>query len=368
MMPLPPRARAAARLGAVVRKLSVGVLVASLSLVATLGLLEAFLRAIDYPPASFSPWVRAVDTAYAYAARLSTRMRRDPEYDIRFETNALGLRDDEIVATGGRYRILLLGDSFTSGYGVERGALFADLLERELDVDVVNAGVGGYEIVHQIYYYAGRGAALEPDLVVYALYLGNDICRNHEWLETPEGLRSRDRPYPVRAKREVKLVRLLGAARYARREAGARSAGPWHPFDDYLALCAKQLDAKALADYRTARELLTRLRDTVVASGAEFVVALFSYRTTIEPAAREAFESGENAAAYDLDRPERELLAILGDAGIDTINLNDALRTYHGGSRDRPPLYFEVDGHFNERGHAVVADALAAALRARVRR
>ncbi len=106
----------------------------------------------------------------------------------------------------------------------------------------------------------------------------------------------------------------------------------------------------------------------MVESGAGFVVAVFSFRTAIDPVARTAFERRPEAAGYDLDRPEREMLDVLERAGIETINLNDALRAYYREAASPLPLYFEMDGHFNERGHAVVADALAESLGARLGR
>ena len=41
------------------------------------------------------------------------------EYDVEFATNRLGLRNDEVGPKRG-FRVLLLGDSFTCGYGVRR--------------------------------------------------------------------------------------------------------------------------------------------------------------------------------------------------------------------------------------------------------
>jgi hypothetical protein len=52
--------------------------------------------------------------------------------------------------------------------------------------------------------------------------------------------------------------------------------------------------------------------------------------------------------------------AALEEQGIDHLDLSLALRDAAG---DGVPLYFEVDGHPNERGYAVIADAVIALLR-----
>ena len=129
-----------------------GLIAVSISVALALGLAEAILQLVNLPAAEFSPWIRAEDTAYRHAAGLSTRMRRAPEYDVLFETNQAGLRDDEIDENHDGMRIVLLGDSFTSGYGVERGDLFADLLEHRLQtdggstIDVINAPASSFLI------------------------------------------------------------------------------------------------------------------------------------------------------------------------------------------------------------------------------
>jgi hypothetical protein len=326
---------------------------------------EFSLRALDYPPSSFSPWVRDADTAYRYASNLRTRMSRPPEYDVAFATNSVGLRDDEIGTKSGP-RVLLIGDSFTSGYGVERSQTVASLLEKRLEVDVVNAGVGGYELVHQVHYFESRGYELDADLVVLLLYLGNDLSRNGEWRETEDGgLASLTRTYPTRASAEFKLTKLYKQMRYSQRLDQAARA-PWQPFDDYLALCERELGKEAQSAYESSRQHLGRLRDAVEASGAEFLVAMFSYRTTVEPQALADLEAEVRGFSerYDLDLPAREIDAYLSGAEIEHLDLVPDLRRRYA---DRGELlYFPVDGHFTEEGNLAVAELLEAPLRSRL--
>ena len=74
------------------------------------------------------------------------------EWDINFSVNSLGLRDYEYSLKKPKsvFRILMLGDSFTEGYGVELEETFSKLVEKKLNTDkkekfeVINAGVTGY--------------------------------------------------------------------------------------------------------------------------------------------------------------------------------------------------------------------------------
>jgi len=216
----------------------------SLSLAAALalGLAEATLEAIDFPPDAFSPWVRRHDTGFGYAPSFHTRMRRPGEYDVAFDTNSNGFRDDEIGPKHG-VRIVLLGDSFASGYGVERSQTFADLLEAKLGVDVVNTAVGGYEIIHQVRFFESRGGALQADLVLYALYLGNDLSRNNEWETAADGtLTSPKHSFPVRAAHAIKLQTLYRQVRYAARMQEEKARGEWEPWPDYLLSAERESD------------------------------------------------------------------------------------------------------------------------------
>jgi hypothetical protein len=61
----------------------------------------------------------------------------------------------------------LLGDSFAMGDGVERGELFADVLENLLPkTEVVNLGVSGYGTDQELLTYLRRGRQYRPDVVL----------------------------------------------------------------------------------------------------------------------------------------------------------------------------------------------------------
>ena len=71
-----------------------------------------------------------------------------PDSTTFVKINSKGLRDKEYQydKQRGVFRILVLGDSFTWGYGVELKEIFTERLENMLgkNVEVLNAGVTGY--------------------------------------------------------------------------------------------------------------------------------------------------------------------------------------------------------------------------------
>ena len=106
-----------------------------------------------------------------------------PQFRTFVRINENGLRDrghsyerqDDIE------RILVLGDSFAWGYGVEESERFSQLLEKSLDVEVINAGVSGYSTDQELLWYRNEGIKYETDLVILVI-AGNDVGDNDRQL------------------------------------------------------------------------------------------------------------------------------------------------------------------------------------------
>jgi len=98
-------------------------------------------------------------------------------------TSSQGLFDHEIgPKEPGEFRILMLGDSFTAGHGVQSECSIPKMLERTLrkampaaPLSVVNAGVGGYAPWQERGFLNRTGFVFEPDLVILQLYPANDV-------------------------------------------------------------------------------------------------------------------------------------------------------------------------------------------------
>ena len=136
------------------------------------------------------------------------------EFDHEILTNSAGYRDDEVPheRTPGKKRVLLLGDSFAMGDGVERPHGFADVLETLLpNTEVINLAVSGYGTDQELLQYRQEGAQYAPDVVLLAMTIANDIENNaapsqygmeKTSFELIEGeLRLRGTPVPERTRR-----------------------------------------------------------------------------------------------------------------------------------------------------------------------
>mgnify|MGYP001558276613 CR=1 FL=1 len=100
------------------------------------------------------------------------------EYDIQYKTNGKGLRDDEehsYVKDPAKKRIVILGDSHTFGQGVALENTFEKLLERNTGGEVLNLGVPGYDAGQYYLALKTEGMKYNPDIVVLVFYFLNDI-------------------------------------------------------------------------------------------------------------------------------------------------------------------------------------------------
>jgi len=90
-------------------------------------------------------------------------------YEIEYRINSMGLRDDETTyeKPEGIFRIVLIGDSYTFGYGVPIEKHFSTLLEGYFNnVETINMGVDGFGIDQELLHLRAEGFRYEPDLVL----------------------------------------------------------------------------------------------------------------------------------------------------------------------------------------------------------
>jgi lysophospholipase L1-like esterase len=101
-------------------------------------------------------------------------------YGVHIKTNSMGFRYREITFAKpeGTKRILLLGDSFTLGWGVPFEETYSSLLEKYLNqkekrTEVVNLGVGNYNSIMELELFKLKGLELNPDLVILMYYIND---------------------------------------------------------------------------------------------------------------------------------------------------------------------------------------------------
>jgi lysophospholipase L1-like esterase len=165
------------------RRKLVAVLLASL---VSLLLGEGVLRLVGVKPLYVNPEQRLF---WHYHARLGWHHRpgqsgrfAKKQFDTSVTINSRGLRDREypLDRVEGKQRILVLGDSFTWGFGVEQEEIFTEVAETQFQhVEVINAGVSAYSPDQELLWLQDEGIRYRPDLVLLVLS-GNDVWGNHQ--------------------------------------------------------------------------------------------------------------------------------------------------------------------------------------------
>jgi hypothetical protein len=101
------------------------------------------------------------------------------DFSVEIFTNSQGMSDSEYsVERTWKKRMLVLGDSFGVGFGVEHHERFSEILENaHPDWEIINASVSGYSTDQQFLFLKKRGIAFKPD-VVLLLFFKNDFVGN----------------------------------------------------------------------------------------------------------------------------------------------------------------------------------------------
>lgn len=118
----------------------------------------AFRDALD---AWYMDWERSIvqyepacaryDAELTYTLRPGTCWFANREFDVELRINSLGVRDDEAALTAPE--IVVLGDSFTMGWGVAQEQAFPHRLARLTGRRVLNAGVSSYGTARELEMY-----------------------------------------------------------------------------------------------------------------------------------------------------------------------------------------------------------------------
>lgn len=338
----------------------------------------------------------------------------DTEEFFSTRTNALGYRDKDfdIKKKAGEKRILFLGDSFILGFGVKDDGVVTSILEDKLKKSgtvnflsgarVINAGyAGGFGPDGYYLHLKNEGMKLTPDLVVFSIFVFNDFSdmEDNEWIGVgkygePEKVVSKTTivdkdghlmPITLPLVYRIPIIRESHLAVFAQSAFKAVWAKLIHYYDRVRFKIKPPVmptgDAKDSSlpgvyesscifretCHRRTLHLYTDLFSTILASKnllqsesyddkPRFVVLLIPVEFQIYPDTLYKYKSDDgiptNSAAIENPNPQRRIKEMLDWEKIPYIDLLPVFRK----SKDR--LYFVKDGHWNRKGHEVVAEEI----------
>ncbi|MBN1995529.1 MAG: SGNH/GDSL hydrolase family protein [Anaerolineae bacterium] len=352
----------------------------------------------------------------------TARYTLESEFDVQVQINAQGLHDVEHAypKPPGVYRILILGDSFAEGLHVPVAAGFPQRLAGCLNehysqpIEVINSGTGYYASAEELFFLQYEGLRYEPDLVLVAFFVGNDInayaSRETEdgWFESLGGylieldetgrlkktwvdwqhpspyepvpklelfLRRYSKLYYVLSHRDSKIKEWLDD----HGEAWLTNFGPFSSSQEEAAAESFQNDLdlmlyvsgfpdspltppKLSQAWAILDEIFWQMQTTTAANNAALGVLLIPERAqAAERYYQEEYK--KYASRYDLNTvdfnwdiaaPNKALTQLFTQKNIPTLDLLPVFRAYD--TPTKPSLYFEQDAHFNQTGHQLTAD------------
>lgn len=155
-------------------KLALRLALMFLGLIISFLFIEILLRATEKKIYDLSSCV-SLDKNFHHVMVPNSKCRyKTSEWDVTYQINNLGLRNNEITPKSkDTFRVLFLGDSYVQGHGLETDQSFVNILENKLNnanfsqkIEVINAGVFGYSPLIEYLFLKEIGLSLEPDLVI----------------------------------------------------------------------------------------------------------------------------------------------------------------------------------------------------------
>jgi hypothetical protein len=363
---------------------NLGLLVAGLGVALLLG--EALVRlTVDVP---VTPQMFLTDplTDFRLKPNVHERLSWPGGVSFSWTTNSRGYRaTPELVVPKppSTKRVLLLGDSFTFGQGVNDSQTFAAEAQRRLRelcpgraLEIVNAGVPGFSTSQELALLEGEGLALDPDIVVLGFY-GNDPQDNLQrgvfflagdtLVRRPSAARPRfyrvkqfiDKvpgyPWLVAHSHLVNLVRRAYVAATAENAASAAFQRAW-------ASSATAEDAgsgeatEERYSWQLMRALLEQMRTSTERADARLVVFLIPDTADVR---RVSVQRDPIAG----ETPVERMRTLCSDVGLECLDLARWLGS-SGRAVSEEVMYIPGEYHFTAAGNALAGEFLASRLAA----
>lgn len=306
---------------------------------------------------------------------------RAGSFATKFHTNSQGLRDREYPQSKpeGKYRILVLGDSFTWGYGVEDNEIYTEILETILpETEVINLGVTGYSLQQEILYFKRKGLEYSPDLVVVGFCLndiypedidkamgtsglkvddgtGNPLTRKGLFVVFKQAIRRSSAMYRFvvdRLNTNEALVKALVKLGIKDSLAGFES------LDVNIMPALRVYPPSLKLSWKETRKELLELQSMLRDLNIGLIIAVIPSVQSVEdkPFRQAISYLTYEAEDFDLDKPYRLLDEFAIEHGLKMVIPIVRFREL---TEDGCELYLKRDMHFNPTGHRVFAEAIA---------
>lgn len=320
--------------------------------------------------------------------------RSEGEAYVRINSRGLRDREHDVQKPAGTLRVAVLGDSFAEAFQVPIERTYWHLLEAELNarrcfgekrVEVINFGVGGYGTGQQLLTLRSEVWPYDPDIVLLAFFIGNDVMNNSYALEgNPEspyfvvrdGRLSEDPVIPERRRRTLRYA-FAYASRYSRlfdlaqrlrqRWPATRRTHDRLPTDEVewglrAGVYRPPADENWEDAWQVTEALIRAMHDDARSHDSRFLLATFSSAVVVYPDPGQRRRLLELARIADPLYPGRRLDRLAVGEQIPSLGLTEPMLQHAEAHRCFLHGFANTElgaGHWNEHGHEVVGRLIA---------
>jgi len=301
------------------------------------------------------------------------------EFNVSIKHNSIGLRDKEysVEKPPGSRRILVFGDSFTWGSGVEQNDIFVEKLENMLpdNYEVLNFGVAGYGTDQEYLVYNSFARNFSPDIVILALYVNDfetnivDVAYGHYkpvFVSNPDKSMSlMNVPVPPDTEtKKTSKTQYKGSylIRYVKNTYACRwiyynvqnllGITETEDFIGYEFEMLRKNYIRPLIEYSVSltTSLISGFDAEVKQNNSDFVLVYIPTKIQVSEKdwRRGVLVNHLNEEDFDLDNINRKLVDFTAFSNIHYIDLTPAMRDVKG-------AYYDIDPHWTEKGHEIAA-------------
>ena len=305
------------------------------------------------------------------------------EWDVPYSINSMGFRDHEYgKKPAGTFRVLMIGDSYTEGYGVKLEDSFIKVLEKELNdhdsskkYEVVNGAIASYSPLLEYIFISQKALSVEPDVVVLVYDYG-DLKDDYEYEKTTtfeNGLPVKATPYqrawtPNATAFQRFLIRHFRAYLYLDNKLN-KMAFKWQnrqrqfqneytdetPHDSFIVFRPGQEENVKKLWVRNEK-YLDLIHRHLKERGIPLVLVSYPYGIQLgaeewsEGRLTQGFKTG---VVYPQPEHVHSIEKFCQERDIPFVNLYDGMA-----ARYSFPLQYKFDGHLNPKGHRLMGEVL----------
>lgn len=300
--------------------------------------------------------------------------------DIPVSTNSMGFRGPDIEPKKpGVTRLLFVGDSYTFGWGVPEELTYPQLVKKKLEerfpqktFEVVNAGIPSTGMGWAYLLLKNELETISPDIVVVGFYPFSDVGYDtvvNRWTETDaNGLPTRIestaayvgpggnlRATSLPLKFKVPYLRDLHLFALIMDRFFPDDVQLDNPVISHYGTCLYKQDCKDLDPYRErVQKLLMSISGLLSEKKIAHLVAMIPSEFSVYPDVRFKYGISVPILPWEKENPTKVFDEFFAKNGIPHLPLRPVFLNHL-----TEKTYFERDDHWNTRGHAIAADAIA---------